>query len=190
MRTWVAFRPAIGLTVVAGLAFTAGNASSAVIVLGAGFATECSEAAEAGSTRVGDVQACDRSIATEELDPRSRAATHINRGIILMRRGDRVRALSDFNTAIGIGEYAGEAYVNRGALNIVEDRAEEGLADTDRALALPLREPARAWFNRGVAHEELGNVQAAYGDYRRAAELSPGWNEPVAELARFTVRRR
>ena len=33
----------------------------------------------------------------------------------------------------------------------------------------------------------LGDVNAAYRDYRRAAELAPDWAEARAELARFRV---
>jgi Flp pilus assembly protein TadD len=47
--------------------------------------------------------------------------------------------------------------------------------------------PAVAHYGRAVAQEELGNVAAAYRDYRRASELAPNWREPRIELTRFRV---
>ena len=47
--------------------------------------------------------------------------------------------------------------------------------------------PAMAHFGRAMANEDLGNIPEAYRDYRRAAELEPGWTDVQTELARFQV---
>ncbi len=188
MRAWVGFRSAAAVAAGAGLLALASAAAGAVVVVGGGAATTCSEAAESSGASSLDLRACTTALQEEQLDDSARAATHVNRGVIFMRRGDRDAALSDFDQAIAMGPHAGEAFVNRGALMILSGRHAEGLADTDRALALTLREPEKAWFNRGIAHEELGDLRAAYADYRRAAELDPRWTLPRAELARFSVR--
>ncbi len=41
-----------------------------------------------------------------------------------------------------------------------------------------------------MAHEEAGNVKAAYADLRRAVALRPNWAEPKRDLARYRVRPR
>lgn len=188
MRAWVGFRSAAAIAAGAGLLALASAASAAVTVVGGGAATECSEAAEGPGASSLDIRACTMALEEEPLDDDARSATHVNRGVIFMRRGDTTAALADFDAAIAMGPHAGEAYVNRGALMMLAGRHADGLADTDRALALTLREPEKAWFNRGIAHEELGDLRAAYADYRRAAELDPRWSLPRAELARFSVR--
>lgn len=188
MRAWVGLRGSLALAAGACVAALAGAAGAAVIVVGGGAAETCSEAAEGGSSTSFDVRACTTALTEEQLDDRARAATHVNRGVLHMRRGERAEALADFDRAIGMGEHLGEAYVNRGALLILERRYAEGLADTNRALDLALREPEKAWFNRAIAHEELGDTRSAYLAYRRASELDPGWGEPRTELARFSVR--
>ena len=63
----------------------------------------------------------------------------------------------------------------------------QGREQIDRGLALGVREPQKAWYNRGVANEGLGDLTAAYRDYSRAAELDPEWTAPKSELARFSV---
>jgi hypothetical protein len=42
---------------------------------------------------------------------------------------------------------------------------------------------------RAIAHENLGDLTAAYRDYSKAAELDPDWDAPKKELTRFTVKR-
>lgn len=173
--------------VAAGLCF-AGSASAGVLVVGGSLAQQCSEAADGGRALPSDLTACSASIETEALDERNLAGTYVNRGVILQRLGRSAEAVRDFDRAIGMQAHAGEAYVNRGAVLIAQGRFQDGLADTERALQLGLREPEKAWFNIGVAHERLGAVRPAYMAYRRAAELSPNWTQPRLELARFAVR--
>ena len=64
-----------------------------------------------------------------------------------------------------------------------------GVEQIDKGLALGVKDPERAWFNRGLANEGLGDLNAAYRDYSRAAALKPDWPAPKTELARFTVKR-
>ena len=54
---------------------------------------------------------------------------------------------------------------------------------------LNFRDRARTFVNRGLANEGLGDLNAAYRDYSRAAALKPDWAAPKTELARFTVKR-
>lgn len=163
-------------------------AQASVVVVGGSLAQQCSEAADQGRALETDVAACTTAIQTEMLDAPNLSGTYVNRGVLLGRLGRQDAALRDFDTAIGMSFHAGEAYVNRGAILIAQGRFTEGLADTDRALTMTLREPEKAWFNRAVAHERMGDVRTAYSDYRRAAEISPAWQQPRMELARFTVR--
>jgi tetratricopeptide (TPR) repeat protein len=65
----------------------------------------------------------------------------------------------------------------------------EGLSEIDKGLAMGVKDPEKAWFNRGMANEGLGDIKAAYRDYSKAAELDPSWDAPKKELARFSVKR-
>ena len=59
----------------------------------------------------------------------------------------------------------------------------------EKALENGTRMPALAYFVRGVANEDSGNIAAAYHDLQRARQLDPNWSEPEIELRRYQVRR-
>ena len=162
-------------------------ASAGVLVVGKSLAGSCSTSAIAGASHRRALDTCNRALAEQALNERDRAATHINRGVILVRRGEFDAAMGDFEIAVATKPDLGEAWVNRGSIHLREGRLEEGVADTDRGLALGLRQPERAYFNRALAKEWLADTKGAYLDYRRAAELNPNWTEPREQLARFTV---
>jgi tetratricopeptide (TPR) repeat protein len=169
---------------------SAGSASTAVSVLGGGQAQACFMAAKAGRADNVSLSVCDEALATETLAPKDRAGTLINRGVLKLTRGDYGAAQSDLDAGIaGIPE-VGEGWVNRGAMYIGLKRYREALSDLDKGLSLGLKEPAKAYFNRGVAHEGLDDETSAYQDYEQALVLQPGWELPQRELLRFTVTRR
>ena len=66
----------------------------------------------------------------------------------------------------------------------------EAVAAITEALGLGVREPHKAYFNRGAAREALGDLRGAYEDYSTALEIQPDWGPANAELARFARARR
>lgn len=170
--------------------FGPGAADAAVQVLGSSLAASCSKAAFARQFNVSALDVCNRALQEEALASHNRAATHINRGVLLMRRKHIEAAMRDFQHAVEIEPTLGEAYANRGSVHVVEGRFEDAMADFDHALKLGLKQPERTYFNRALAREWLDDAKGAYLDYRKAAELNPDWPEPQEQLVRFTVVRR
>lgn len=164
-------------------------ASASTLVIGGGLAKECSDAAIDGRSDKASVVTCTTALETETLNFRDRARTFVNRGVLQMRQRDFTGARADFDTASKLDPNLGEAWVNRGAAYVGEKRYREGVEQIDKGLALGVKDPERAWFNRGLANEGLGDLNAAYRDYSRAAALKPDWAAPKTELARFTVKR-
>jgi tetratricopeptide (TPR) repeat protein len=166
-------------------------AVAAFTVFGNGLAQQCSQTAknlERGIPLPSHaIEDCNTAIEYESLPQRDLAGTHINRGILYMSRMAYAEAKRDFDAALEIMPSIGEAYVDRGAALVGLRNYRDAIADIDRGLALNSEEPEKAYFNRGLAHEGLDDVQAAYRDYARAAELKPGWAPPINELSRFTV---
>ncbi len=172
------------------LSLAGAPAWSAVTIMGDSKAAECSKAALWGRADEKSLATCDLALQEEPMDQLRRAATFINRGIIHMRRKAWDQAHADFNDALERKPGLGEGWVNRGALMIGTKRFAEGLADTNKGLELGVEEPEKAYYNRAIAHEGLGDTTAAYYDYSQALALSPEWELPKKELTRFTVTRR
>jgi NAD(P)-dependent dehydrogenase (short-subunit alcohol dehydrogenase family) len=83
-----------------------------------------------------------------------------------------------------------EPWLNLATLRLKQGKSAEALPLFTKAIELGAEEPEIAYYGRGLAHEDLGDLKAAYADLTRAAELRPTWAEPAKELARYQVRRR
>lgn len=181
---------AVALGGAAVLLATAGPARAAVTVIGGGLAEACSKAALAGGSEPNDQQLCTDALQQELLSPRDRAGTYVNRGVMKLRRKAFGPAMADFDLAAQTKPDLGEIYVNRGAALIGSRRYGEGLLDLNHGLQLGVEEPAKAYYNRALAHEGLDDMKAAYFDYLKAVELDPDWDLPKRELLRFHVARK
>jgi tetratricopeptide (TPR) repeat protein len=168
----------------------ASGAQAAVTVIGGGLAEACANAAIAGESDRRFDELCTMALETEYLNARDRAGTYVNRGVLRLRRADFQVAERDFDMAIRAKSDLGEAYVNRGAAYIGQQRYAESLTQINRGLELGVEEPAKAYYNRALAHEGLEDAKSAYFDYQKAIEISPDWGAPKEQLTRFTVTRR
>jgi tetratricopeptide (TPR) repeat protein len=171
-----------------------GAAQAAETVLGGGYARACHDAAvhaaDSQKVEAEELATCDLAIKVESLSRRDLAASLVNRGILYLCQRLYKPAEQDFDSAIELKPDLAGAYTNRGAALIGSGHPEAGIADIDRGLALGSPEPEKAYFNRGLAHEQLGDLKAAYIDYMKAVQLKPDWPSPLRELARFTVSAR
>jgi tetratricopeptide (TPR) repeat protein len=162
-------------------------AIAGVTAIGSTSARTCFEAAEAGSTAL--LATCDKALKEEALSFEDIVATHVNRGILRLRKGQVQAAIADFDEALTRDPEQPEAYLNKAAALLRREGTERAaLPLFTAALEKKTRKPAVAFFGRGMAHEEIGNVKSAYLDYRRASLADPKWNEPRLALARFKVR--
>lgn len=170
----------------------AAPASAQMIVVGEGHAASCYQSARDGNPGTQNaLDVCDRALETGRTTKRDRAATHVNRGVLLMRSGALEASEADYRAALRIRDDLPEAHINLGVALYQMNRDAEALAAYDTAVAmeddklLPM-----ALFNRGLLHERRDDVRAAYRDFKRAAELDPDWALPRDALTRFTVTKR
>ena len=174
-----------------GLSALAVNAqASGFIIGGGGLAHDCYLAAKAGLATPNEISLCTTALKQEQMEPRDRAGTYINRGTLLLLTRDYAAALADFDKATQLGPELGEAWVNRAAALIGLQRFSEAVSNSDRGIALNPKEPEKAYFNRATARELLGDLEGAYHDYARASELAPDWADPKIELVRFKVEKK
>jgi tetratricopeptide (TPR) repeat protein len=161
----------------------------AVFVWGETLAADCSRRAASGESGILSLEVCDRALEEEVLTVRNRAATHVNRGVIQMRRHKLDAALADFSQAAALRPSMSEAYANSGFVLNAAGRHADALPQLDRALVLGVPKPELTYYHRAVAREALADNRGAYADYRKAAQLNPGWDEPRAQMGRFTLTR-
>lgn len=166
----------------------ASPASASVVVLGNSNARLCYEAADSPMTPgARDIRTCDDALLREALSSYEEVATHVNRGILRLRRGMVDEAISDFDRAIALDPNQPESYLNKGAALLRRDNAAEAMSLFTIALERNTTRPAIAHYGRAIANENLGNLNAAYRDYTEASRIAPTWREPRTELARFRV---
>jgi len=177
------------LAAAAGLAaFAAAPASASVIVVGNSDARMCYEAADSPMTpSASDIRRCDNALLREMLSEYEMVATHVNRGILRLRRGMIDTAIADFDQAIALDPNQPEAYLNKGAALLRRENASEAINLFTIALEHNTSRPALAHYGRAIANETVGNLTAAYRDYTAASRIAPQWREPQLELARFRV---
>jgi tetratricopeptide (TPR) repeat protein len=164
-------------------------AAASKVVIGTSSARLCYQAAERRiRPSPDDLQHCEEALAGPALLIGDElVATHVNRGIVRMRRGDLTGAIADYEAARAMDPDEPETYLNHGTALVRSQQAAAALDYFTQALRRNTRRPALAFYGRAVAHETLGNVREAYRDYRRASEIDPSWADPQRELRRFRV---
>jgi tetratricopeptide (TPR) repeat protein len=178
------------LASVSAACLAASGAGAAVTVLGNGAAHSCFEFAEFGGNTTDGTTTCAFALEQTTLAVKDRAATFVNRGILRARRNEPEDALADYDKGISLNPLLGEAYVDRGAVMIVLKRYDDALIDLDKGISLGANRPQIAYYDRAIVDEALGNIRAAYEDYKKAAEIQPDFTLATEQLARFRVVRK
>lgn len=187
MRT--RFRLGISVLFVAVAMPSPASTQGAVTVIGGGLAQSCYEAAETQLVAVSRaIEICDAALQQEALRRRDKAATYTNRGILHMRSGNNARALFDYQRSLETMPDLKEAKVNLGAALYNLKRYPEALAALNEGIGTDQFEAqVVGYYNRGLTHEKLGDLQSAYEDFRQALDLKPDFKLAADQLDRFTV---
>lgn len=180
---------ALFLATTVALATAAIPASASIITVGGSFARSCYQAADARIATDSNLLVCDRALTEQALDERDKLASHVNRGILRMVKGDLAGAQWDYDQAAAIDPNEPEVWLNMGVLRYTQGNSEEAVRMFEKAISLRTKEPAFAYYGRGLAYEDKGDFKSAYADYVRAKSLKPSWKQPDVELERYSVRR-
>lgn len=176
---------ALCIGLIAGTVSTSG-AFAAVTVIGSGSAQLCYRAADQGEASHQALAYCNDAL-SGALTQEDRAATYVNRGVLELAMMRVNAAQDDFNAGLAINGNLGEAYVDRGATLIAQKKFAEAIIDINKGLALNAKQPHIAYYDRAVADEALGNLKAAYDDYRQALTVQPDFKQASDELKRFKI---
>lgn len=165
-------------------------AQPSMLTIGSSLAESCYRAAEARQAALQARETCDRALTEDALNHHDRVGTYVNRGVLWLYSGYVDRAEEDFDRAIALDPREPEAWLNKGIAQLKRGNSREALPLIAKAIDLRTRKPAVAFYMRGIANEDSGNIRAAYADLQRARQLDPSWNLPAEELARYQVRSR
>jgi tetratricopeptide (TPR) repeat protein len=95
-----------------------------------------------------------------------------DRGSAFFNIDEYEKALSDFDTAIGLKHEFPEAFHNRALVLLVIGKPKEAIEDFNQALAYN-PQYADAYTDRGNAYLVLGKIDLAINDFNRAIRLNP-----------------
>lgn len=183
------------MTAIAACAFSTAAAQGTdprgvTVIGGDSHAQRCIAGVIANDSGDGVLEECTRALRYPRLSRAGEAQIRINRGIVHLRRHEGEAALADFDTVLERDRNNPEAHLNRGAAFVQMGQHGQAIAEITTALGLGVREPHKAYYNRGAAREALGDLRGAYEDYSTALEIQPDWGPANAELARFVRTRR
>jgi len=167
-----------------------GFVSASVVTIGTSAARSCYLAAESKRRDQMAIRDCSNALALEAMAGGDRVATYVNRGILYLLSKNINAATRDFDSALALDPSQPEAYLNKSVALHNAGMSSAAVALATRALELRTGKPAVAYFVRGLAHEDGGNLRAAYADLVRARDLDPKWREPAEELKRYRLARR
>ncbi|MEL8056632.1 MAG: tetratricopeptide repeat protein [Pseudomonadota bacterium] len=163
-------------------------AAAQVFVIGNGLGSDCySKTARNVSNFIDAETTCTRALREESMNRENRAKTYTNRGVLRMRAGRYDQALGDYSEAIRLRPELGEAYLNQGAAYIYKDEFGTALQSLNKAIELETNDMFAAYYNRGIAKENTGDVEGAYYDFKKSLELKPEWSLAQRQLTRFTL---
>jgi len=167
---------------------SASSASAQLVVLGEGDAAQCYNYTKLGNrgSRTA-IKICDSAL-DQTLSVKDRAATHVNRGILQMRKGQQKQAIKDYQSALKIRPNLTEAHVNLGAAFIYLDQLDDALKAINTALEDKdsATRPA-ALVNRAILYDRQEKYNLAYRDLKAADILKPDWDMIDTLLARYEV---
>ncbi len=132
----------------------------------------------------GFLEPCDYVLENIRLDPRDRAATLNNRGVLRYLTQDYEGAFSDFDQASRIIPDSPTILANRGNAYYYTGQLPLALEDYSDALELGISRPHAVYSNMGIVYEQMGNLREAEYQYERALELMPGWEKAQTLLQR------
>jgi tetratricopeptide (TPR) repeat protein len=139
MKSSLAYAAAIAAVI-----FAAIPVKGAVMVVGAGPEQTCYLNALAGSTSAESLRTCNEGL-DRDLSLHDRAATFVNRGIILHARGENEEAMADFKHCLSIMPDQADAFFNFGVGYITLKQYDTALADIEKGISLHPSEMSDCW---------------------------------------------
>ena len=149
------------------------NLNAAVTVVGSSDALICYKHAKYGYTSQSSVFTCLKALSDNTISKKDHDATRINLGIIYNNKSKPRMALEQFEIAYNNENIRAETLLNQGNSLLLLKDYNGALEKYQASLESNLDDISAIYFNKGMAHEYLGNIQIAVDFYEKAVALNP-----------------
>jgi tetratricopeptide (TPR) repeat protein len=147
--------------------------NAAVTVVGSSDALICYKHAKYGYTTQSSVFTCLKAISDKTISKQDLDATRINLGIIYNNKSKPRMALEQFEIAIKNKNMKAEVLLNQGNSLLLLKDYKGALEKYQASYDNNLEDISAIYFNKGMAHEYLGNIDKAVSFYKKAVTLNP-----------------
>ena len=147
--------------------------NAAVTVVGSSDALICYKHAKYGYTSQSSVFTCLKAISEKTISKKDLDATRINLGIIYNNKSKPRMALEQFEIAIKNKNMKAEVLLNQGNSLLLLKDYKGALEKYQASYDNNLEDISAIYFNKGMAHEYLGNIDKAVSFYKKAVTLNP-----------------
>ena len=149
------------------------NLSAAITVVGSSDAHICYKNAKYGYTTQSSIFTCLKAISEKTISKKDLDATRINLGIIYNNKSKPRMALEQFEIAFKNESMRAEVLLNQGnSLFLLKDY-NGALEKYQASYENNLEDISAIYYNKGMAHEYLGNIDEAVSFYKKAVTLNP-----------------
>jgi tetratricopeptide (TPR) repeat protein len=171
------------------LAFSlAQSANAQMVVMGNGVAKDCYYSVKHGDPgRIGTIKSCEMALEEANLRKKDRAATHVNVGILYMRRKNYEKSEEHFERAMKMSDQIAEIHINLSANYIYTGRYQEALMAANKAIEIGTDKMPETLFNRAMAYDHMQRYNEAYTDLKKALELRPDWPPALNAIDNYEV---
>ena len=149
------------------------NLNAAVTVVGSSDALICYKHAKYGYTTQSSVFTCLKAISDKTISKKDLDATRINLGIIYNNKSKPRLALEQFEIAFKNEKMKAEVLLNQGNSLLLLKNYKGALEKYQASYDNNLEDISAIYFNKGMAHEYLGNIDEAVSFYKKAVTLNP-----------------
>ena len=149
------------------------NLNAAVTVVGSSDALICYKHAKYGYTTQSSVFTCLKAISDKTISKKDLDATRINLGIIYNNKLKPRLALEQFEIAFKNEKMKAEVLLNQGNSLLLLKNYKGALEKYQASYENNLEDISAIYFNKGMAHEYLGNIDEAVSFYKKAVTLNP-----------------
>ena len=149
------------------------NLSAAITVVGSSDAHICYKNAKYGSTTQSSIFTCLKAISEKIISKKDLDATRINLGIIYNNKSKPRMALEQFEIAFKNESMRAEVLLNQGNSLLLLKDYNGALEKYQASYENNLEDISAIYFNKGMAHEYLGNIDEAVSFYKKAVTLNP-----------------